>query len=108
MIEIAPGNPASHEPWRNLLPVVELLLAHGNRYVAGREGFVVDPRGGGAECALELPLDFDLLEAEVTFPDTVDAGREGDGILDRGTWCMISGPGERASRFVLPRRLDLD
>ncbi|MFF3861711.1 hypothetical protein [Streptomyces sp. NPDC002209] len=105
MIEIAPGNPGSAEPWRSLLPVVELLLAHGNRYVPGREGFIVDPRNG-AECALELPLDFDLLAAEVTFPDTVNASPDSDGILDRGTWCLISGPGERASRIVMPKRLD--
>ncbi|MFE6845890.1 hypothetical protein [Streptomyces sp. NPDC057686] len=105
MIEIAPGDPGSAEPWRSLLPVVELLLAHGNRYVPGREGFIVDPRNG-AECALELPLDFDLLAAEVTFPDTVNASPDRDGILDRGTWCLISGPGERASRIVMPERLD--
>ncbi|MFF3403496.1 hypothetical protein ACFYW6_33995 [Streptomyces sp. NPDC002659] len=106
MIEIAPGDPGSAEPWRNLLPVVELLLAHGNRYVPGREGFIEDPHGG-AECDLELPLDFDLLAAEVTFPDTVEVGPpEADGILDRGTWCVISGPGERASRIVMPKRID--
>ncbi|MFE2147836.1 hypothetical protein ACFXA3_39980 [Streptomyces sp. NPDC059456] len=105
MIEIAPGDPESAEPHRNLLPVVELLLAHGNRFVPGREGFVVDPRGG-AVCELELPLDFDLLAAEVTFPETVRARPDRDGILDRATWCLISGPGERASRIVLPPRRD--
>nr|WSW48037.1 hypothetical protein OG296_35925 [Streptomyces sp. NBC_01001] len=105
MIEIAPGDPGSAEPYRSLLPVVELLLAHGNRYVPGREGFIEDPHGGAA-CELELPLDFDLLAAEVTFPDTVDARPEGDGILDLETWCLISGPGERASRIVKPKRLD--
>ncbi|MEV6583256.1 hypothetical protein AB0M92_34435 [Streptomyces sp. NPDC051582] len=105
MIEIAPGDPGSSEPYRSLLPVVDLLLAHGNRYVPGREGFIVDPRGG-AVCELELPLDFDLLAAEVTFPPAVNAKPDRDGILDRGTWCLISGPGERASRIVMPKRLD--
>ncbi|MFI8277659.1 hypothetical protein ACIGBH_22675 [Streptomyces sp. NPDC085929] len=71
----------------------------------GREGFIVDPRGGAA-FELELPLNFDLLASEVTFPETVEAGPERDGILDRGTWCLISGPGERASRIVMPKRLD--
>lgn len=32
------------------------------------------------------------------FPPTIDAGPDGDGILDRSTWCLISGPGERARR----------
>ncbi|WP_158709955.1 hypothetical protein [Streptomyces katrae] len=105
MIEIAPGDPGSAAPYSTLLPVVALLLAHGNRYVPGREGFIVDPRGGAA-CELELPLDFELLAAEVTFPETVDARPERDGILDRGTWCLISGPGERASRIVMPKRVD--
>ncbi|MFF3653129.1 hypothetical protein ACFYXV_31385 [Streptomyces sp. NPDC002181] len=105
MIEISPGDPESAEPYRSLLPVVELLLAHGNRYVPGREGFIVDPRGG-AVCELELPLEFDLLASEVTFPPTVKAKPGGDGILDRETWCLISGPGERASRIVMPKRLE--
>ncbi|MFJ3202677.1 hypothetical protein [Streptomyces sp. NPDC086989] len=105
MIEIAPGDPESAAPYGNLLPVVQLLLAHGNHFVPGREGFIVDPRGGAA-CELELPLDFDLLAAEVTFPQTVDARPDRDGILDHATWCLISGPGERASRIVMPKRVD--
>lgn len=101
MIQLEPGDPGSPKRYSNLLPVVELLLAHGNRYAEGyEEGFALDPRGGGYICELALPIDFDLLEREVVLPPTITAKRKYDSVLDRSTWCMISGPGERASRIV--------
>lgn len=93
MKEIEPGNPESYKPYANLIPIVELLLEHGNRYVAGTEGFI--GRKDGCVCNLELPIDMDLVHSEFVFPPTIDAGQRGDSILDRGTWCIIAGPGER-------------
>lgn len=94
MRDIEPGNPESYKPYANLIPIVELLLEHGNRYKAGAEGFV--GRKDGCVCNLELPIDMKLVHSQFTFPPTIDAGPKGDSILDRATWCMIAGPGERA------------
>lgn len=104
MIDIAPGDPDALYPYENLLPVVDLLVAHGNRFTAAGERFQLTRDGW--ICELELPLDFDLLTREVTFPPLVEADPGHDGILDHGTWCLISGPGERASSIVMPTRLD--
>nr|WSX77856.1 hypothetical protein OH826_30860 [Streptomyces sp. NBC_00899] len=104
MIDIAPGNPDALYPYENLLPVVELLIANGNRFTAAGNGFQRQPHGW--VCELELPLDFDLLTREVTFPPIIKAGPQGDGVLDMGTWCLISGPGERASRIVMPKQVE--
>lgn len=104
LIDIAPGNPDALYPYENLLPVVELLIANGNRFTAAGNGFQRQPHGW--VCELELPLDFDLLTREVTFPPIIKAGPQGDGVLDMGTWCLISGPGERASRIVMPKQVE--
>jgi hypothetical protein len=104
MIDIAPGDPDALTPYATLQPVVDLLIAHGNRFTPTGEGFQHQPHGW--VCELELPLDFALLAREVTFPPVVKARPQGDGILDMGTWCLISGPGERASRIVMPPRID--
>ncbi|CAG7649740.1 hypothetical protein [Actinacidiphila bryophytorum] len=77
---------------------------HGNRYTAAGEGFRLTRDGW--ICELELPLDFDLLAREVAFPPVVKADPSHDGILDQGTWCLISGPGERAGSIVMPHRTD--
>lgn len=104
MIDIAPGDPDAPAPYATLQPVVDLLLAHGNRYTAAGDGFRLTRDGW--ICELELPLDFDLLAREVAFPPVVKADPSHDGILDQGTWCLISGPGERAGSIVMPHRID--
>jgi hypothetical protein len=103
MIRIDSGNPGSEEPFTNLEPVVALLLRHGNSYHGGREGFQRDPHGGWI-CFLEAPIDFELLRQEFEFSPDIDASEEKDGILDRRTWCLISGPGERERSIVVPAR----
>jgi hypothetical protein len=100
MRDIRRGDPESPHPYENLLPIVELLLAHGNELVegpdrhvplAGTDVFVLER--DGPVCNLGWPIDIDLVRSEFVLPADI-RGSE-DGILDISTWCRISGPGER-------------
>lgn len=77
-----PGQPL----WTHLEPVVEYLLANGNRlsyeyrWGSTREGFY---------CHVVLPIDFDGLEREFLFPPTIILGRAGNVIFDEKTGCLI-------------------
>ena len=77
-----------------LLPVVELLVAHGNLAVAG--GFVNSQ--GGWYCQMSDRLDHDLVRQNLVVPSSWDMSEAHDTILDRLTWSCIVGPGGDTSR----------
>ena len=79
-----------------LLPVVELLVAHGNEPADG--GFLNSP--GGWYCRMTQTLDIDLVQRELDLPPSVSCSREVDTIGDRATWASIIGPGAPSARLA--------
>ena len=89
MIEIARESPDPDQPFANLLPLVDALLAEGN--VLLDSGFVLNPDGW--RCRLERPLDLQVIAQRFTLPNNIQISAEYDSILDRLTWCSVEGPG---------------
>ncbi|QWC84616.1 hypothetical protein KLP28_13730 [Nocardioidaceae bacterium] len=67
------GRPSHRSPaYASLVPVVELLVAHGNSLAD--DGFLNSP--GGWYCRMTKTLDIDLVERERDLPASVDASRD--------------------------------
>jgi hypothetical protein len=79
-----------------LMPIVHLLLANGN--VPNTSGFVMRKDGGVYE--MVYPIDFALVRERLELPPQVDLLESSDTILDRLTWCAITGPGALAANRV--------
>jgi hypothetical protein len=94
-IVVAPESPDPARPFANLLPIVDVLVAHGNVPVDG--GFVSNPAGW--ECRLREPIDVELVAAEFQLPPTIQASAFYDAIHDFTSWCTVEGPGADAARF---------
>jgi len=99
LLKIRPGDPDASRPYANLLPLVEVLLAHGNTLVFESDPFVLT--GDGWYCELREPIDFDLVEATFVLPATTICSRRRDGIVDVLTRSFIRGCGWRGSSCVV-------
>jgi hypothetical protein len=75
-------------PYANLLPIVDMLIAHGNSFADG--GFRLTQ--GGWECQLTMPIDFALVARSFSVPASIDASPDYDTILDRQSWCASRDP----------------
>jgi hypothetical protein len=80
-------------PFGHLLPVVDVLVAGGNRVVRG--GFYKDIDGW--RCELADPLDFDLLRKRFRFPESICLAPGRDLVLCRRTWAAIEGGKARSN-----------
>ncbi|HVI59377.1 MAG TPA: hypothetical protein VM619_10995 [Luteimonas sp.] len=74
-------------------PVVDLLLAHGNRLA---ETYRWGANPTGYFCLLDQPIDFDLVESSFDVPDTVTLDRR-LGIIDYGYGTALIRQHDRAA-----------
>jgi len=81
-------------PYLHLLPVVDLLVAHGNEVEGG--GF--RPTQGGWECTFRDPIDLDLVRRECELPDSISLSEQEISLFDRLSWSVIRGPRAEATR----------
>lgn len=88
------GQPESPQRgWTHLLPIVDLLLAHGNTLAR------VDPDDGcpfwenksGYQCTFSKPLDMDLINRHFILPELTGYDPEDDSIFDQKNWMIIYG-----------------
>ena len=86
------GLDGTDEPFRNLLPIVSALVAHGNRARPPGTPFYRDRDGW--RCDLEAPIDFVLIERMFDLPPTIELSRPWGTVLDRETWVVIEGGGK--------------
>jgi hypothetical protein len=75
------------KPYGHLLPLVDVLVAGGNRVIRG--GFYKDVDGW--RCELVDPLDFELLRKRFRFPESICLAQGRDLVLCRRTWAAIEG-----------------
>ena len=89
----APDPDAPGRPYERLVPLVEALVAAGNRlrYENGDRGFI--PQPDGYNCFLAEPIDFDLLRSTFELPDDLRLRPEKDTVVDAVTYCSIHGAG---------------
>jgi hypothetical protein len=80
-------------PYGHLLPVVDVLVAGGNRVTRG--GFHKDVDGW--RCELVDPLDFELLRKRFRFPESICLAPGRDLVLCRRTWVAIEGGKARSN-----------
>lgn len=82
--------PDGAEPYLNLLPMVQFLVARGNHTTRGfcctRDGWV---------CHFRDRLDLESVRDSFLLPPNVRASEQYDSILDELTWCVIAGPEAR-------------
>ena len=83
-------------PYGHLLPVVDVLVAGGNRVIRGGFHKNVD----GWRCELVDPLDFELLRKRFRFPESICLAPGRDLVLCRRTWAAIEG-GKASSSSVI-------
>jgi hypothetical protein len=83
-------------PYGHLLPVVDVLLAGGNRVIRG--GFHKDVDGW--RCELLDPLDFELLRKRFRFPESICLAPGRNLVLCRRTWAAIEGGKARSNSEV--------
>jgi len=92
-------------PYGHLLPLVDVLVAGGNRVIRG--GFYKDVDGW--RCELMDPLDFELLRKRFRFPESICLAQGRDLVLCRRTWAAIEGGKARSnSEIDLEARLCRD
>lgn len=84
----APRSTEFASPCRYLQPVVDLLVAHGNRVY---RPFFTD-KGGDTSCLLADPIDFNLLDEWFEFVAPVEARRAHD-VITSSAWdaCRVAG-----------------
>jgi hypothetical protein len=83
-------------PYGHLLPVVDVLVAGGNRVMRG--GFHKDVDGW--RCELLDPLDFELLRKRFRFPESICLAPSRDLVLCRRTWAAIEGGKARSNSEI--------
>jgi hypothetical protein len=88
-------------PYEHLLPVVDVLVAGGNRVMRGGFHKGVD----GWRCELLDPLDFDLLRKRFRFPESICLAPGRDLVLCRRTWAAIEGGKARSNSEMDPETL---
>ena len=75
-------------PFEHLLPIVEALLAEGNK--SQHPGLFVLEKDGW-RCDLMHPIDFGFLEKHFSFPRSIRLSRKYGSILDELSWIEIKG-----------------
>ena len=80
-------------PYGHLLPVVDVLVAGGNRVIRG--GFYKNVDGW--RCELVDPLDFELLRKRFRFPESICLAEGRNLVLCRRTWAAIEGAKAKSS-----------
>lgn len=112
MIRIEDSSTDRLRPFANLVPIVEVLMEHGNRLVhpnAGRtpsgpalvgdpaqpeatstNGFV--PSRDDWHCEFQDRLDFGFVRSNFILPKSIVVSDPGDTIFDSNSWCSIIGP----------------
>ena len=80
------------EPYANLIPVVEALVANGNEVLDPGTPFYMDRDGW--RCDLAAPIDFEFVDEHFEFPPSIELSPVHGTILDRDTWVVIEGPDE--------------
>ncbi len=89
---ISPISKNVDRPYENLLPIVSLLLTNGNELATNGsidESFYFTQ--GGWMCDLIQPIDFDLINKEFEFPESITIDQVDQSILDRKSWIIIRG-----------------
>ena len=82
------------EPYGHLVPVVDALVAAGNRVLYG--GFFKG--ADGWRCELAEALDFELLRREFDFPESIRLVPERNEVHCRRTWTVIAGAVELSAQ----------
>lgn len=77
------------QPYAHLIPIVELLLRHGNDLA--ESGPFYQDRDGWT-CDLCRPIDFQLVRSSFALPSSIRLAPEQDSILCENTWTVIAGP----------------
>jgi hypothetical protein len=83
-------------PYGHLLPVVDVLVAGGNRVIRG--GFYKN--ADGWRCELVDPLDFELLRKTFRFPESICLAEGRNLVLCRRTWAAIEGAKARSNSEI--------
>jgi len=91
MIEVRSRSQDDARPYENLMPIVNLLLEHGNTLMDA--GFLLNPDGW--RCRMSQRIDFVLIRQSLILPNTILLSDAHDSILDQLSWCVIEGPGAR-------------
>jgi hypothetical protein len=99
VVVIERSSPDPARPYANLLPIVEALVAAGNKTRDG--GFTMDQAGW--RCVMLRPLDLEYVADRFEIPATISLSREHDTIHDRLSWVAIEGPGARHHPPAPPR-----
>ena len=86
---IEPGLDGTEQPFRNLLPIVHALVAHGNRVRPPGTPFYQDRDGW--RCDFVEPIDFALIDRLFELPPMIELSRTWGTVLDRDTWIVIEG-----------------
>jgi hypothetical protein len=96
-LELPAAYESEAEPYRPLVPIVQLLLRSGNSLSYDQQqqssGFM--PTQGGWVCYLNDPIDFDLVSTKFELPTKVRLSRAEDTIFDERTWVTIEGPKQK-------------
>jgi hypothetical protein len=74
--------------YSHLEPIVDLLLAHGNRFA--REYRWGENRSG-FYCLFQYPLDFELIENTFELPEFIRLDRQNNAVECDKTWASIRG-----------------
>jgi hypothetical protein len=79
-------------PYSHLLPLVEALVAHGNRItLPGPRGELFAPGQGGYVAYLAEPIDWPWVQATFELPDLLRYDPERDELFDHKNWVSILG-----------------
>jgi hypothetical protein len=79
-------------PYTHLVPLVELLIAHGNRVVKpGPRGEVFAPSQDGYTAYLADPVDWSWLCEVAVLPETIDYDAAHDELRDNRNWVSVLG-----------------
>jgi len=88
-IRIAEGEEGAERPYENLLPLVDALVAGGNRWTSPTGPFYRDRDGW--RCDMEDALDFEMIEELFELPPSIEVSPAYGTVLDRNTWVIIEG-----------------
>ncbi len=97
-IEIARFPAKGQRAYEHLLPIVEVLIQHGNRLAMGPD-WVANTYGyrfrmnakDGWVCVLENPIDVELIRSSFILPSSIIVAEDGRSIFDRDSWIEIQG-----------------
>lgn len=85
-IKIEPYPPVGEPEYAHLQPVVDFLLAHGNR---SSNSFVWGNNRTGYFCHLKNDIDFEALKSKFDFPDSIKINEQTQTIDCFNTYAVI-------------------